>query len=230
MTEPKAKPPRARAAKKSAAPLEQAGNRRSLLRQERSRQTRERLVRAALDLWGEQGYEETTVDEIAAAAGVSWSTFYFHFKNKGQLLSQLALMTAEVVAGELDKAAADEVSLFDGMHKLTAGIARRADRMPREVLAQVMKNSIVGIGEAGGAYDEGLPSFGKAIAGLFGQAVEEGELPDGLDIDELGAIGSAMIMEAMLRWSLGTASHGNLRMALDYRMELLVAGAKGRTS
>jgi AcrR family transcriptional regulator len=203
---------------------------RSLLRQERSRQTRERLVRAAMELWRQQGYEETTVEEIAAAAGVSWSTFYFHFQNKSQLLAQLALMTAEVVSDETAKVTADSGSLSDGMRKMTAGIARRATGVPRDVLAQTMKTSIVGVGEAGGARDEDLPSFGKTIARLLRSATDEGELPEGLDVDELGAIGSAMLMEAMLRWSLGTTAQRDLRIALDHRMDLLIDGVRGRPS
>lgn len=53
--------------------------------QSRSRDTRRKLIHAALELWDERGFEEsfeaTTVAEIARAAGVSKGTFYFlaHF-------------------------------------------------------------------------------------------------------------------------------------------------------
>src|SRR5437764_6974529 len=58
-----------------------SGPRRSGLVQERSRRTRQQLVNAAVRLWTERGFErgidETTVEEIVQAAGVTKGTFYF---------------------------------------------------------------------------------------------------------------------------------------------------------
>jgi AcrR family transcriptional regulator len=47
---------------------------------------RERLVRAALDLFTEQGYDNTTVVQIAERAGVTKSTFFRHFPDKREVL------------------------------------------------------------------------------------------------------------------------------------------------
>src|SRR5690348_14040763 len=47
---------------------------------------RERLVMAAVDLFGEQGYDATTVAQIAERAGVTKSTFFRHFPDKRELL------------------------------------------------------------------------------------------------------------------------------------------------
>jgi AcrR family transcriptional regulator len=47
---------------------------------------RERLVRAALDLFTEQGYDNTTVAEIAERAGLTKSTFFRHFPDKREVL------------------------------------------------------------------------------------------------------------------------------------------------
>lgn len=46
----------------------------------------ERLVLAALDLFAEQGYENTTVIEIAERAGLTKSTFFRHFPDKREVL------------------------------------------------------------------------------------------------------------------------------------------------
>lgn len=46
----------------------------------------ERLVVAALDLFAERGYENTTVVEIAARAGLTKSTFFRHFPDKREVL------------------------------------------------------------------------------------------------------------------------------------------------
>ncbi|TQS41361.1 TetR/AcrR family transcriptional regulator [Cryptosporangium phraense] len=48
---------------------------------------RERLVVAAVDLFTEQGYDETTVAQIAERAGVTRSTFFRHFADKREVLA-----------------------------------------------------------------------------------------------------------------------------------------------
>jgi len=48
---------------------------------------RERLVRAALDLFAEQGYDNTTVAQIAERAGLTKSTFFRHFPDKREVLA-----------------------------------------------------------------------------------------------------------------------------------------------
>jgi AcrR family transcriptional regulator len=47
---------------------------------------RQRLVRAALELFVEQGYDNTTVAHIAERAGLTKSTFFRHFPDKREVL------------------------------------------------------------------------------------------------------------------------------------------------
>ena len=47
---------------------------------------RERLENAALDLFVENGYEETTVTQIADRAGMNRATFFRHFADKREVL------------------------------------------------------------------------------------------------------------------------------------------------
>jgi AcrR family transcriptional regulator len=47
---------------------------------------RERLVVAAVDLFTDQGYDQTTVAQIAERAGVTRSTFFRHFADKREVL------------------------------------------------------------------------------------------------------------------------------------------------
>src|SRR5258708_10793939 len=54
--------------------------------QERSRRKREALLEKALALFAERGYEQTSIEEIARAAGVAVGGFYQHFTSKRQIL------------------------------------------------------------------------------------------------------------------------------------------------
>ncbi|MFH5877392.1 TetR/AcrR family transcriptional regulator [Arthrobacter sp. NA-172] len=63
---------------------------------------RERLVVAAVDLFTEQGYDDTTVAQIAERAGVTKSTFFRYFPDKRELLvagqETLSRLLAEGIA------------------------------------------------------------------------------------------------------------------------------------
>lgn len=48
--------------------------------------TRERLARAAVELFQSKGYEATTIDEIAARAGVGRRTFFRYFRTKEEVI------------------------------------------------------------------------------------------------------------------------------------------------
>jgi AcrR family transcriptional regulator len=56
------------------------------LRERKKERTRQALVEAAADLFSRQGYDETTIAEIAAAADVSTRTFFGYFTTKEEIL------------------------------------------------------------------------------------------------------------------------------------------------
>ncbi|HXM37628.1 MAG TPA: TetR/AcrR family transcriptional regulator [Gemmatimonadales bacterium] len=51
--------------------------------------TRQRLIRAALELFTTRGYHDTTTAQIAKKAGVAEGTIYRHFASKQQLVNEL---------------------------------------------------------------------------------------------------------------------------------------------
>lgn len=77
-------------------PARQAGDG-SIGKQQR---TRRRLLGFAMELFARQGYQPTTIPEIAAAAGVSRATFFLHFPTKAALLGELSREIAELFEQE----------------------------------------------------------------------------------------------------------------------------------
>jgi AcrR family transcriptional regulator len=58
----------------------------------RSQQAHERVLRAALELFGTRGIDATSMDAIAQASGVSKATIYNHWTNKEAMLMDVMLM------------------------------------------------------------------------------------------------------------------------------------------
>lgn len=56
---------------------------------EKARQTRQRVLSAAEELFVDRGYGATTLQEVADRAGVAVQTIYFTFRNKRTLLKEL---------------------------------------------------------------------------------------------------------------------------------------------
>lgn len=63
---------------------------------------KERIVKAAADLFMERGFGGTTVREIGERAGVGQSSLYHHAHSKGQLLAELHAKHVQDISGRLE--------------------------------------------------------------------------------------------------------------------------------
>jgi mycofactocin system transcriptional regulator len=66
--------------------------------------THERIVRVAVDLFSRQGFSRTTVDEIAAAAGVGRRTIFRYFPSKNDIVTSDFDRVLARLRGELERA------------------------------------------------------------------------------------------------------------------------------
>jgi AcrR family transcriptional regulator len=86
---------------------------------------RERLVVAAVDLFTEQGYDATTVAQIAERAGVTKSTFFRHFPDKRELLVAGQETLSKLLAEGITEAPAGASPL----EAVAAGLERASSAM-----------------------------------------------------------------------------------------------------
>jgi AcrR family transcriptional regulator len=86
---------------------------------------RERLVLAAVDLFTEQGYDATTVAQIAERAGVTRSTFFRHFSDKREVL----VAGQETLGRLLAEGIADAPAGAGPLEAVAAGLERASAEM-----------------------------------------------------------------------------------------------------
>lgn len=105
------------------------------LREEKRQQTLKRITQTALGLFARHGYEATTLDMIAADAGISRRTFFHYFKSKDDiLLSQQAGLGEQLV-----DAIAAEPTGGTPIKTVQAAMRRIAASYPLEELVAIDK-------------------------------------------------------------------------------------------
>lgn len=86
---------------------------------------RERIVLAAVDLFTELGYDETTVAQIAERAGITKSTFFRHFPDKRDVLAA----GQETLSRLLVQGIADSPEGASPLAAVAAGLERVSEAM-----------------------------------------------------------------------------------------------------
>src|SRR5271156_4502996 len=86
---------------------------------------RDRMVLAAGGLFTEQGYDATTVAQIAERAGVTKSTFFRHFPDKRELL----LAGQETLSRLLAEGIAEAPAHASPLEAVAAGLERASTAM-----------------------------------------------------------------------------------------------------
>ncbi|MAG30673.1 MAG: hypothetical protein CL908_07270 [Deltaproteobacteria bacterium] len=111
-------------------------------RERRKLEVRTRIYAAARDLFSKQGFEATTVDEIAHVADVAPATFFNHFQSKQAIVT---LMTGEVVdhlhAMTVESLEATGTSLdrLEGFVRRAANDISESRGSARETLLELMR-------------------------------------------------------------------------------------------
>ena len=94
------------------------------LRERKRRETRQRIAEVAQRLFLAQGYEGTTLDAIAAEAGISRRAFFSHFKSKDEIIVFWQAADSARLVDDLRKASPDQAPLDAVRDVMVKHIAR----------------------------------------------------------------------------------------------------------
>ncbi|MCD0445410.1 TetR/AcrR family transcriptional regulator [Glycomyces sp. A-F 0318] len=177
---------------------------------------RGRLEAAAMELFAERGFEQTTVAEIAGRAGLTERTFYRHFADKREVLfpdanplgaffaeaiadAPDAAVPLDVVAAVLDAAADYFADRRDFSRRRQAVVAANAELQERELVKLATLTAVLAEGLRG-------RGIGEPAASLAAEA------------------GTAVFKVALVRWA-AEAEERHLREVMREALEAFRAVA-----
>src|SRR5215472_9669171 len=136
------------------------------LRERKKERVREELIAAALKLFAERGYDQTTIDDIVAAVDVSRRSFFRYFASKEEILTAWIDARRERLRAALEARPADEPPFTSLRHVLTylAGTFE-ADRNQLLVMERIVAGSQV----ARARKQEALARHALAVSEVFAQ-------------------------------------------------------------
>jgi len=92
---------------------------------------REQIVSIAASLFGEKGYDATSLRDIAEAAGITKAALYYHFPDKERLYEDVAVAR---IGGLLEEVRAAVEKSDDPVEKVRLFLIASAQRMDRDRL------------------------------------------------------------------------------------------------
>jgi len=193
-------------------------------RERRRAEIRERLFRAALRLFAERGFMETTVEDITEAADVGKGTFFNYFRTKEHVLATFGAERLAALERAVERAKQGPVMpvlrnlpndlishTTENAALLRAIYAAHASCAP--VRAELHKRLQIGR---------------RLLAEIFAVAQERGEVRRDLSALEMARLVQIMLLGMTLAWALNPDSslRGTEQQAWDLFLPSLLAGAK----
>ena len=193
-------------------------------RQRRSAETRERLFRAALELFAQKGFAETTVEDITEIADVGKGTFFNYFPSKDHILLAFGEMQLRKLEAAIETARTAGESMPDFLRALGVRMTQEPTRNPaiiRALLQAYLSTTPV---------RAAMMDLQRRVHALHTQMIqlgqERGEIRNDLPASEIAHVFRQTIFGTLLIWSLyGDAT---LNSRIDTAFNLLWSGLAPR--
>jgi AcrR family transcriptional regulator len=135
----------------------------------------EEVLRIAADKFGKQGYQATTLDEIAAGAGISRAAFYLYFPSKEELLRRMYKQVIDTVQAAIERIVAEDLPVPEKLRRI---IRHQVHYMVANIpLTQVFFSEIFSLPpELSRWVKLANRAFGEVIERVVSEGVQKGEL------------------------------------------------------
>ena len=201
---------------------------------EREEATRRRILKAARQVFVENGFHRASIDDVVAACGLSVGAIYTYFPNKDELIRASIL---DANREESDAVLADTRAAGSVGERLDRGIrgwwrytieAEGAPAFLAEAWGEASRRPLIRDLMAR-RYERGI----TMTSIMFRECVERGDLPARIEVDALartiGALTDGMVLEYVV--SGGTLrfedAQNRIRLVLEAAIQEAAAAARG---
>lgn len=190
------------------------------MRKTQTKNTKGKIIAAAWKLFYEQGYEDTTVDEIIRAAQTSKGSFYHYFSGKDALLSTLAYLfdeKYEELADQMDAGMGSFEKLIYLNNELFTMIE---DSISIDLLARLLSTQLITRGEKSLLDRNRL--YYRLLRRIISEGQEAGELRADVSVGEIVKIYALCERSFLYDWCISGGEY-SLRSYSQRMLPMLLA-------
>ena len=176
-------------------------------------QTKKKIVSAAWKLFYEQGYDDTTVDDIIRESGTSKGSFYHYFEGKDALLSTLSLLFDEKYE-ELMETMDEGMNSFDKLLLLNMELFTMIENtVPLDLLARMYSTQLITRGDKH-LLDRNRTYY-KVLRKITLEGQERGELRSDMSVNEMTKLYALCERALLYDWCICEGDYSMKNYARD---------------
>ncbi len=191
-------------------------------RDRRKLEIRERIVRAAVELFSSRGFSQTTVEDITETADVGKGTFFNYFPSKEHVLGALA----EIQISRLNEglaAARTGKKTRDVLLDLSLVMPRLPGRS--RLLTRSLMSGLAGSETVRTLILPGVMRGREVLAEVFRLGQQRGEIRPDVDAMDMAVLFQQSMFGAIVLWSVG--SDGDLPKIIEKSFPVIWEGVRG---
>jgi len=195
------------------------------VREYQKKRRRERIFQAAMSLFRERGFQETTASDIAKTAHVSRGTFFNYFPYKEAVLLDYGSLLLARLREEVKRRLAqgmDPLAVLRFVFQEVAAFTEAEKDLVLPLLYELLNPDPI---RARAAF-EALP-LGDLIAEVLRPLKEAGVVRQDLSLERMGRTLADLYFLSALRWAAYTP-HRDLKGELEKTLDLALSGILAR--
>ena len=183
---------------------------------------RNRLLRAAFELFGTRGFQATTVEDITQAADVAKGTFFNYFPTKEMMLTQMSEHRLDILRPALAEARQEGASARTLLHRLLLAMVDEPGRS--RGMARCMLLGPLSGAPLGRVAEKTVAHARQILSEIISIGQQRGEIRRDRAATELAGLFQQAYFGVLYLWVV----HPNLKLSrcLETTFEQFWAGAK----
>ena len=181
-------------------------------RERKKRETRRRILEAALELMAKRSYAEVKIEEISAAADVANATFFLHFPTKASLITAFNEEVAAKIAEALAGFSGTAVSKLEQLRTMLLAEWRKHRNLMRQLLTEFVAQP---------ASMAAFPEVNHSLVDLVADVIRAGQTAQEFDSRLDPYIVGLSLVSTWNAIAIGWARTGNAEQATEANRQAL---------